>query len=261
MSKNKKYMENYTKLGTPTSIYEGITYTPTKFSQSETPGVEKDKPVLDWAREMLKTNSSSSPSVGTSSSVQEFSTDYWDAFKKNQESEVRSPMLESSSDETKLRDMKITNPTGSIYNSKEDFKNSLYTAYLDVLKKHNINPEFAKYLVAQDALESAYGKSSLSKYNNFGGVKASSDSPYVEFKTKEWDKGKNAYKEIVSKFRSFDSLEDYCEYKIKLLGNDNYKTFTRCPEEFADSLTTYAKYKYATAPDYKQKIERMVRSL
>lgn len=254
-------MENYRNLGTPTSIYSGITYTPTKFSQSETPGVEKDKPVLEWARDLLKTDSSSSPSVGTSSNVPVFSTDYWDAFKKKQESEVRPPMVESSSEEPKLQDMKITNPTGSVYNSKEEFKNSLYNAYLDVLKRHNINPEFAKYLVAQDALESAYGKSSLSKYNNFGGVKASSDSPYVEFKTKEWDKGKNAYKEIVSKFRSFDSLADYCEYKIKLLGNDNYKTFTRSPEEFADSLTTYAKYKYATAPDYKQKIERMVKSL
>ena len=157
--------------------------------------------------------------------------------------------------------MKYTTPTGKTYSSRETFKKELYDTYLKVLKEKNINPEFAKYLVAQDALESRYGASSLSAYNNFGGIKATKDSDYVEFKTKEWDKENKKYKEIISKFRVFKTLDDYCRYKIRLLGNSNYNAFSRKPEEFADSLTTYARMKYATDPNYKIKINQMVKSI
>ena len=66
---------------------------------------------------------------------------------------------------------------------------------------------------------------------------------------------------VRSRVYVFDSVEEYCRYKIALLGNSNYKTFTRKPSEFADSLTIYAKYKYATDPNYKFKINNMYKQM
>lgn len=148
-----------------------------------------------------------------------------------------------------------------IYNSKETFKSDFYNNYIKILTEKKIDLGFAKYLVTQDILESNWGKSSLSVYNNYGGVKATKNSKFVEMPTKEWDKTEKKMKTVKQKFRVFDSSEDYCRYKVALLGNGNYRTFTRKPEEFADSLTTHAKYKYATDPDYKNKINRMYRSI
>lgn len=41
------------------------------------------------------------------------------------------------------------------FNNPLDFKNTLLPMYEDALKSKGLNPEFAKSLVAQDALESA----------------------------------------------------------------------------------------------------------
>lgn len=148
-----------------------------------------------------------------------------------------------------------------IYNSKENFKKDFYNNYVKILTARHIDIEFAKYMTSQDALESNWGKSSLSLYNNYGGVKAAKNARYVEKLTKEWDKTEKKMKTVIQKFRIFDSVEDYCKYKVDLLGNNNYKTFTRKPEEFADSLTVYAKYKYATDPNYKIKINNLVKQM
>ena len=148
-----------------------------------------------------------------------------------------------------------------IYATKELFKTDMYNNYTKVLTEKKIDLEFAKYLVSQDALESNWGKSSLCLYNNFGGVKASKTSKFVEKQTKEWNKTEKKMKTVIQKFRVFDSVEEYCRYKIDLLGNSNYKTFTRKPSELADSLTIYAKYKYATDPNYKFKINNMYKQM
>ena len=42
---------------------------------------------------------------------------------------------------------------------KEKFKQDLYNTYTKVLKQRGMNPAFAKYLVAQDGLESGWGQS------------------------------------------------------------------------------------------------------
>lgn len=148
-----------------------------------------------------------------------------------------------------------------IYNSKETFKSDFYNNYIKILTEKKIDLGFAKYLVTQDVLESNWGKSSLSVYNNYGGVKATKNSKFVEMPTKEWDKTEKKMKTVIQKFRVFDSSEDYCRYKVALLGNSNYKTFTRKPEEFANSLTIYAKYKYATDPNYKIKINNLYKQI
>lgn len=280
-------MTNYLNLGEPTDIYNEITYTPTEFSATSNNFNENSiRAYLNTSRDILKTRINnfpgfpSKPSFTTSATTLELPPgpdyiapvpDYTNAFKINNAFKSNRPSTANTvSTDTSdtvpsnntVKEMKRTNPTGTIYKSRDEFKNTLYNAYLKTLKKYNFDPEFAKYLTAQDALESGWGKSSLSAYNNFGGIKASKDNvPYVERKTKEHDKATDTYKEIIAKFRAFDSLEDYCDYKIKLLNNSNYKVFSRKPEEFADSLTTYAKYKYATAPDYKEKILSVFRSM
>ena len=64
--------------------------------------------------------------------------------------------------------------------TSKNFKSKLLSTYEKILKEKGINKDYAKYLVAQDALESNWGKSSLSDVNNFGGIKATGNSPYVE---------------------------------------------------------------------------------
>ena len=64
--------------------------------------------------------------------------------------------------------------------TSNNFKSKMMSTYEKILKEKGINKDYAKYLVAQDALESNWGKSSLSDVNNFGGIKATGNSPYVE---------------------------------------------------------------------------------
>lgn len=64
--------------------------------------------------------------------------------------------------------------------TSNNFKSKMLSTYEKILKEKGISKDYAKYLVAQDALESNWGKSSLSDVNNFGGIKATGNSPYVE---------------------------------------------------------------------------------
>ena len=51
----------------------------------------------------------------------------------------------------------------------------------------------------------------MSEVNNFGGIKAVGNSPYVEKWTTEHINGKK--EKVKAKFRKFDNLEDYARYK------------------------------------------------
>lgn len=151
--------------------------------------------------------------------------------------------------------------TGRVYSTKEkeQFRDDLFTAYSDALMKRGIPEEaaseYARRLVAQDALESRYGQSQLSKWFNFGGIKdfrTGVDS--VKVNTKEHDG--NGYKTVRQPFRKFENLEEYVNYKIDLLGNSNYNVFSYAPEKMYRRLTT-AKRKYATDPDYERKLNNI----
>lgn len=150
---------------------------------------------------------------------------------------------------------------GRVYSTKEkeQFRDDLFTAYSDALMKRGIPEEaaseYAKRLVAQDALESRYGQSQLSKWFNFGGIKdfrAASDS--LKVSTKEHDNGR--YTTKVQPFRKFKNLDEYVNYKIDLLGNENYNVFAYTPEMLYRRLTS-AKKKYATDPDYERKLNNV----
>ena len=145
---------------------------------------------------------------------------------------------------------------GKIYTNKQDFIKDMTEAYTKVLTARGISTDYAKMLVAQDALESNWGKSSLSKDFNFGGVKAVKGTPFVEKETKEYDSKKGMHT-TKSKFRKFDSLDDYVNYKIDLLSKKRYQAFTGDPSQFYYRVKAGG---YATDPNYIAKLTNMYNS-
>lgn len=139
---------------------------------------------------------------------------------------------------------------GKIYTNPQDFVRDMTAAYTKALTAKGISADYAKMLVAQDALESNWGKSSLSKDFNFGGIKAVEGTPFVEKETKEHDSEKGMYT-TKAKFRKFNSLDDYANYKINLLNGKRYQAFAGDPSQF------YVRVKaggYATDPNYVEKL-------
>lgn len=139
---------------------------------------------------------------------------------------------------------------GKIYTNPQDFVKDMTEAYTKALIARGISTDYAKMLVAQDALESNWGKSSLAKDFNFGGIKAVRGTPFVEKETKEYDSKKRMYR-IKSRFRKFNSLDDYVNYKIDLLSGKRYQAFTGDPSQFYSRVKAGG---YATDPNYVEKL-------
>ena len=131
------------------------------------------------------------------------------------------------------------------FQSKEDFKNTMIPIYTNILSEKGLNPLFAKSLVAQDGLESAWG-SKPSGDNNFGGIKGKGRIK----RTREVINGKDIY--LDQEFRDFNSLEDYARYKVNLLNGKRYKAFDGELEDFSRRVSSGG---YATDPRYKEILE------
>ena len=145
---------------------------------------------------------------------------------------------------------------GKIYTNQREFVEDMTAAYTKALTARGISADYAKMLVAQDALESNWGKSSLSKDFNFGGIKAVKGTPFVEKETKEFDSNKGMHK-IKAKFRKFSSLDDYVNYKIDLLSGKRYQAFIGDPSQFYHRVKAGG---YATDPNYVAKLINMYNS-
>lgn len=61
-----------------------------------------------------------------------------------------------------------------------------------------------------------------------------------------------------SNFRDFSSLKDYVNYKVSLLNNNRYKAFDGDISEFSSRV---ARGGYATSPNYKEALDRVIRSI
>lgn len=171
---------------------------------------------------------------------------------------VYSPLVVSTDASQKSTQVK-SNPDkseGKIYTSKQEFVKDMTDAYTKALTARNISADYAKMLVAQDAIESNWGKSSLSKAFNFGGVKAVKGSPFVEKETKEYSSKEGMHK-IKAKFRKFSNLDEYVNYKIDLLNGKRYQAFTGDPSQFYHRVKAGG---YATDPDYVAKLTNMYNS-
>lgn len=147
----------------------------------------------------------------------------------------------------------VESKNGKIYTNQRDFVEDMTAAYTKALAARGISTDYAKMLVAQDALESNWGKSSLVKDFNFGGIKAVNGTPFVEKETKEYSAGKGMHK-TKSKFRKFNSLDEYINYKISLLSGKRYQAFTGDPTQFYHRIKAGG---YATDPNYVAKLTNM----
>ena len=147
----------------------------------------------------------------------------------------------------------VESKNGKIYTNQRDFVEDMTAAYTKALAARGISTDYAKMLVAQDALESNWGKSSLVKDFNFGGIKAVNGTPFVEKETKEYSAGKGMRK-TKSKFRKFNSLDEYVNYKINLLSGKRYQAFTGDPTQFYHRIKAGG---YATDPNYVAKLTNM----
>lgn len=146
---------------------------------------------------------------------------------------------------------------GKTYSDKKTFKRELKEAYEKALKERGLSTDYADYIVAQDAHESNWGKSSLSKYYNFGGIKETRKEMGVQKDTTESFDGKTLTP-TSGNFRTFKDLNEYVNYKLDLLGNSNYNIFAYSPNQLYNRLVT-APMKYATDPEYVNKLNRMYR--
>lgn len=136
------------------------------------------------------------------------------------------------------------------FKSKKDFKDTMLPIYERLLKSKGLNPAFAKSLVAQDGLESAWGSKPAGSYN-FGGIKGKGTTK----RTREVINGKDVY--INDQFRNFKSLEDYANFKIDLLNNKRYKAFSGDIKEFANRVHRGG---YATDPRYANILNQVIAS-
>lgn len=134
------------------------------------------------------------------------------------------------------------------FESKEDFKDTMIPIYEFLLIKRGLNPVFAKALVAQDGLESAWGSKPSGNFN-FGGIKGKGSIK----RTREVINGKDVY--INDSFRDFNSLEDYANFKIDLLNSNRYNAFSGNISEFADRVQ---KGGYATDPNYSRTLNKVI---
>lgn len=172
---------------------------------------------------------------------------------------VASPIIDSTeTSEEEPRAEKESNPTyttsanttSSSFKSKNEFKATMLPIYERILSQMGLNTAYAKALVAQDGLESAWGTKPSGKFN-FGGIKGKGSVK----RTREVINGKDVY--INDSFRDFDSLEDYAKYKISLLNNNRYKAFTGDISGFADRVFRGG---YATDPKYADTLKRVIAS-
>lgn len=99
--------------------------------------------------------------------------------------------------------------------TKQEFINNIYIAYAG--KRGSILPVFPSVAIAQAALESGWGTSTLSsKYNNYYGIVADSS----------WKGKKIKLSGNSLTFRCYDNLQQSVnDYRKFLLENGRYKTF------------------------------------
>lgn len=168
---------------------------------------------------------------------------------------LKQPELTEDSVEQAIGESKKT--TNWIPRDKKDYINTMGKALHEALESNGIDPNvWTRYLLAQTAIESNWGKSSIStKYNNYGGIKGRG-SGLVS--TQEYDPSIGYYSTKDS-FKSFDSVEDFADFFVKRL-RDKFEAFSTTPEEY---LKNIRKNGYFTAPlsDYSKTFNSILNSI
>jgi flagellar protein FlgJ len=155
-------------------------------------------------------------------------------------------------------------PGKSAFTSKDDFIAAMLPMAEQAAEKIGVDP---RYLVAQAALETGWGKSIIrqqdgSSSHNLFGIKThnSWDGDSARVLTTEYKDGKPV-KEAAS-FRAYESYaHSFDDYVSFLQGNGRYEkalASTENPEQFARELQ---KAGYATDPQYARKVAQIARQM
>lgn len=170
--------------------------------------------------------------------------------KKEEKSTKKEVKKEKSKELPKITDSHY------IYNDKDKWASDLIESY----KRAGItNQEALRYLLAQDALESAWGKSAQGRYN-YGNLTTGSNwsGNYVQGKDKD-----AAGNPISQKFRSYNSMDEYTRDKINFLTrlyNFNQNDTT---DVFISKLlgNNSGKRRYAEARNYGEVLKNVYNSV
>ena len=155
-------------------------------------------------------------------------------------------------------------PAKKAFSSQDEFVATMLPMAEAAAKRIGIDP---KYLVAQAALETGWGKSVMraedgSSSHNLFGIKAgkSWQGGQARAITSEFRDG--AMVKETAQFRSYDSYQDSFHDLVTLLqSNDRYKDVVKSadnPERFVRELQ---KAGYATDPNYANKISQIANSM
>ena len=144
-------------------------------------------------------------------------------------------------------------------NDSEDIETPTMTQseWIDTMtnayKKAGLSDNAIKNLIAKNALESSWGKSTHGRYN-YGNITVGSTwkGDFVEGQDK--DKDGNT---IIQKFRSYKSLDEYVQDELKLLRNIYDFNQDDNIDDFLDKLqgNNPSQYYYAESPDYKSSVK------
>lgn len=206
---------------------KGVTYLPLDFSSKQSEEKETYKNPLEWFFGNLNSFSNTN-SGGTS--YDGYNPRYTD-FSLDTNVEVDVP---------------------DTFSSKEEFKSVMLPLYEQVLTSRGLDPSFAKVLVAQDGLETNWGKSTIGNYN-YGNITGSSGKNKV---VSEYING--AWTTKSQTFVNYDNATDYINAKIDLLSKPRYDVFSHPVSEFAQRVKNGG---YATAPNYVEVLNNTIRTL
>ncbi|MHC8340384.1 flagellar assembly peptidoglycan hydrolase FlgJ [Pseudomonas sp. HLT2-19-2] len=155
-------------------------------------------------------------------------------------------------------------PAKKAFSSADEFVNTMLPMAKEAAERIGVDP---RYLVAQAALETGWGKSVMraqdgSSSHNLFGIKASSNwkGESARAITSEFRNGEMVKE--TAQFRSYDSYKDSFHDLVTLLQTNNrYQDVVKSadnPEQFVRELQ---KAGYATDPDYASKISRIAKQM
>jgi flagellar protein FlgJ len=155
-------------------------------------------------------------------------------------------------------------PAKKAFSSADEFVNTMLPMAKEAAERIGVDP---RYLVAQAALETGWGKSVMraqdgSSSHNLFGIKASSSwkGDSARAITSEFRNGEMVKE--TAEFRSYDSYKDSFHDLVTLLQTNNrYQDVVKSadnPEQFVRELQ---KAGYATDPDYASKISQIAKQM
>ena len=196
--------------------------------------------------------------------------EYVNSDDKNKETITSTPVSTSTTVSTPIsntntntnsqdnQNKKVNDLSANSFNFKLSTKlNTKYVDWINAMiksyKKLGLNDNAIRNLIAQTALESNYGQSTLSGYNNFGGI--TTGAYWTGKRIKSGDKDKNG-NSVMQDFRVYDDMDhftrDHLDFLTRLYDfdqNDDLNTFLN-----KLGGNNKGKRKYAQAKDYSKAV-------